>query len=52
MKTTMTRRKALFGWPRGERMPAVPEVFSIEDREEVRPLLVSDIKDGAAVTQG
>ncbi len=37
-----------FGWPRGERMPAVPEVFSIEDRRERRPLLVSDIGGGVA----
>ncbi len=37
-----------FGWPHGERMPAVPEVFSIEDRRERRPLLVSDIGDGVA----
>ena len=33
-----------FGWPRGERMPASPEVFSIEAREEARPPLVSDIR--------
>ncbi len=38
-------REGVFGWPHGERMPAVPEVFSIEGREESRPPLVTDIHD-------